>query len=104
MVKVNISKDDFEWGYRIGKNNANEPLAYYGMVGLWAMHVIQGNVITHIYFRRPIGLRNFYKNCKVQESDDPLKWNLECDDDYINKLLSSQNTRAFKEHSLISVK
>ena len=104
MVKVQIQKDDFEWGYRIGRNNANEPLAYYGMVGLWAMHIIQGNEITHVYFKRPIGLRNVYKNCKVIESNVPLLWNLECNEDYINKLLSSKNSRVFKEYSLIPVK
>jgi len=104
MVKVHIWKDDFMWGYRIGKNKANEPLAYYGMLGLWAMHIVQGNEITHVYFKRPIGLKNLYKNCKVLESDEPLRWNLECNDDYINKLLESENSRAFKEYSLIPPK
>jgi len=104
MVKVEIGKDDFEWGYRIGKSKTNEPLAYYGMVGLWAMHVIRDREITHVYFKRPIGLRNVFKNCKVLDSDEPLIWKLECDEDYINKLLSSENSRVFKEYSLIPLK
>jgi len=87
MVRVTVRTGDRHWGWTAKHIPDNPPLYYNTVLGLWAFEV-DGKEVK---FKRPISIKKFDRYCELKESNYLSYWIYECDDNYINKLLSSKN-------------